>query len=80
MASSFKDILLAHNLEDISERRKLAILRSGLGEEEFRICENHCLEPDLKYDATVPWLERRLVPAPSQILARAQFNRRVNQP
>ena len=76
----FDDHLLAHNLENISERRKLAILRSSLGAEGFRICADLCPDPDLSYDETIQRLEQRFAPALSQILARAQFNRRFQQP
>ena len=76
----FNDHLLAYNLENISERRKLAILRSCLGAEGYRICSDLCPEPDLIYATTVKRLGERFAPAPSQILARAQFNRCVQQP
>ena len=76
----FNDHLLAHNLENISDRRKVAILRSSLGAEGFRICSDLCPEDDLSFRDTVQRLGERFAPAPSQILARAQFNRRVQQP
>jgi len=77
---TFEDHLLAYNLKGVNERRKLAILRSSLGAEGFRICTDLCPEPNLSFDETVARLEQRFQPAPSRILARAQFNRRVQQP
>ena len=76
----FDDHLLAHNLDGVAEKRKLAILRSSLGAEGFRICADLCPEADISYAETVKRLEQRFAPAPSRILARAQFNRRVQQP
>ena len=75
----FEDHLIAHNLEGVSERRKLAILRSSLGAEGYRICADLCPETNLGYDETVQRLEHRFAPAPSHILARAYFNRRLQQ-
>ena len=76
----FDDHLLADNLDGVGKKRKLAILRSSLGAEGFRICTDHCPENDISYAETVRRLEQRFAPAPSRILARAQFNRRVQQP
>ena len=75
----FDDHLLAHNLDSVAEKRKLAILRSSLGAEGYRICAEVCPEADISYDDTINRLKQRFQPPPSQILARAQFNRRVQQ-
>lgn len=78
--SLFDDHLIAYNLSTVDERRKLAILRSSLGAEGFRICKDLCPEANISYADTIQRLEQRFAPAPSRILARAQFNRRVQQP
>ena len=75
----FNDHLLAHNLDTVPEKRKLAILRSSLGAEGYRICADLCSEADISYDVTISRLEQRFQPPPSQILTRVQFNRRVQQ-
>ena len=72
-------ILIVHNLEGVSERRKLAILRSSLGAESFWICADLCLETNLGYDETVQRLKHRFAPVPSHRLARACLNRRLQQ-
>ena len=76
----FTDHLLAHNLDGVNDRRKLAILRSSLGAEGFRICTDLCPEVDITFDQTVDRLQKRFAPAPSHILARARFNRRIQLP
>ena len=76
----FDDHLLAHNLDGVAEKRKLAIVRSSLGAEGFRICTVLCPEADISYTETIHRLKQRFASAPSRILARAQFNRRMQQP
>ena len=71
--------ILAHNLDSVPEKRKLAILRSSLGAEKYRICADLCPETDLSYADTIDRLKQRFQPPSSQILAREQFNRRIHQ-
>ena len=75
----FNDYLLAHNLDTVPDKRKLAIHRSSLGAEGYRICAELCPEADISYDVTISRLEQRFQPPPSQILTKSQFNRRVQQ-
>ena len=72
----FNDFILASNLTGIPEARKLAILRSSLGSEGYRICSELCPEDDITYANTITRLTNRFAPKPSQILERANYIRR----
>ena len=72
----FTDHLVATGLDSVPEARKLAILRSSLGTEGYRICAELCT-PDTTYNDTVRQLESRFAPKQSAIYSRAQFNRRL---
>ncbi len=71
----FEDHLLVQGLQDIQENRKLALLRTSLGAEGYRICTELC-SGTLSFDETVQRLAERFAPRASQIYERAQFNMR----
>jgi hypothetical protein len=73
----FNDHLLAYDLDSIPVARKLAILRSSLGAEGYRICMDLCPEDDTAYDVVVARLGNRFAPKVSVIYARSVFHRRV---
>ena len=73
----FNDHILAYDLDNISEARKLAILRSSLGAEGYRICIELCSEDDVTYDTVIVELDNRFAPKVSVIYARSVFHRRV---
>ena len=72
----FEDHLVATGLDKVTEVRKLAILRSSLGTEGYRICSELCTR-DSSYNDTIQQLESRFAPKQSVICARANFNRRI---
>ena len=72
----FNDHLLAYDLDNISEARKLAILRNSLGAEGYRICIDLCPE-DITYDTVIARLSNRFAPKMSVIYARSVCHRRV---
>ena len=72
----FEDHLIATGMENIPDKRKVAILRSSLGTEGYRICAELC-SLDATYNDTVEKLQQRFSPKQSTICARAQFNRRI---
>ena len=72
----FEDHLVATGMDSVNEARKLAILRSSLGTEGYRICTELCA-PRTSYADTVEQLNNRFAPKQSTIYARAQFNRRI---
>ena len=73
----FNDHLLAYDLDNISEARKLAILRSSFGAEGYRICIDLCTEDDVTYDTVIARLGNRFAPKVSVIYAHSVFHRRV---
>ena len=73
----FNDHLLAYDLDNISEARKLTILRSSLSAEGYRICIDLCPEDDVSYDTVIARLGNRFAPKVSVIYARSVFHRRV---
>ena len=72
----FNDHLLAYDIDNISEARKLAILRSSLGAG-YRICIDLCPEDDVTYDTFIARLGNRFAPKVSVIYARSVFHRHV---
>ena len=72
----FNDYCSISQLENLPESRHLALLRSSLGTEGYRICAELC-PTDSSYDETIRRLQERFSPKPSVIYARAQFNRRT---
>ena len=75
----FQDHLVAHGLDTVAEARRLTILRSSLGAQGYRICIDLCPEADLSFDQTVQRLANRFAPQQSRILARSNFNRKIQQ-
>lgn len=73
----FRDHLLAYELDDVAEARKLAILRSSLGAEGYRICMDLCPESNVSFDTVLARLGDRFAPKVSAIYARSVFHRRV---
>ena len=73
----FNDHLLAYDLDNISEARKLAILRSSFGAEGYRICIDLCTEDDVTYDTVIARLGNRFAPKVSVIHAHSVFHRLV---
>jgi hypothetical protein len=73
----FRDHLLAYDLDQVPEARKLAILRTSLGAEGYRICLDLCPEEDVAYDEVLTRLGNRFSPKVSRIYARSVFHRRV---
>ena len=73
----FNDHLLAYDLDNISGAGKLAILRSSLGAEGYRICIDLCPKDDVTYDKVLAKLSNRFAPKVSVIYARSVFHRRV---
>ena len=71
----FEDHLLVQGISDIADNRKLALLRTSLGAEGYRICSELCVPP-ITYAETVRRLADRFAPHASQIYDRAQFNMR----
>ena len=72
----FQDHLTVQGLDTISDNRKLALLRTSLGAEGFRICSELCTG-NISFTETVQRLEQRFAPRASQIYDRAQFNMRI---
>ena len=72
----FSDHLVAMGLDSVSENRRLALLRTSLGSEGYKICSELC-PSDSSFDETVQLLQNRFAPKQSRIYSRAQFNRRV---
>ena len=72
----FQDHLVGCGAEHLPENRRLALLRSSLGTEGYRICSELCPN-DLSFDQTVTRLANRFAPKQSRIYSRAQFNRRL---
>jgi hypothetical protein len=73
----FKDHLLAYDLDHVPETRKIAILRTSLGAEGYRICLDLCPEEDIAYDDVLARLGTRFTPKVSRIYARSVFHRRL---
>ncbi len=73
----FNDYLLACSGDDIPEHRKLAILRSSLGAEGYRIFTELCPDDNLSYSETVQRLQDRFQPRPSRVFCRTEFHRTV---
>ena len=74
----FTDHLIANGLDTVPEQRKLAILRSSLGTEGYRICSEMC-PPNLDFQQTLDSLDQRFSPPASTIFNRHQFNSRFQQ-
>ena len=70
------DHLVATGMDSVSEAPKLAILRSSLGTEGYRISTEFSA-PWASYSDTVEQLKNRFARKQSTIYARAQFNRRI---
>ncbi len=68
----FHDYLIEYNL-DLLEARKLALLRSSLGAEGYRISTEFSEEQDITYDTVIKRLSNRFVTRASVILYRIQF-------
>lgn len=73
----FQDHLLASGHDNLLEQQLLAILRSSLGREAFRICTELVEEEVASYGDTVRSLSRRFAPKVTFICSRAMFNRRI---
>ena len=67
---------MAYDLDGMPEVRKVAILRSSLGAEGYRICMSLCPGPDLTVRQVLTRLEARFAPRVSKIYARSFFHRR----
>jgi hypothetical protein len=63
----FKDHLLAYDLDEVPEAKKIAILRTSLGAEGYRVCLDLCPEPDISYNDVVARLGNRFSPKVSRI-------------
>ena len=58
----FSDHLLAYDVDSIAEARMLAILRSSLGAEGYRICMDLCPETDVTINAVLTRSGNRFAP------------------
>jgi hypothetical protein len=72
----FADHMVAYDLSGMPEMRKVAILRTSLGAEGYKICMSLCPEPDLNMRKVLARLEARFAPKVSKIYARSVFHRR----
>ena len=66
----FEDNLVATGMDSVREARKLAVLRSSIGTEGYRICTELCA-PRPSYADTVEQLKNRFEQKQSTIYARA---------
>ncbi len=73
----FKDHMIAYGQDELTDARKVAILKSSLGAEGYRICMSLCTEHTLSIDDILGRLGNRFAPKVGVICARAVFHRRA---
>ena len=67
--------MVANDLDSMPEVRKVAILRSSLGAEGFKVCMSSCPRDDLTLKEVMDKLQARFAPKVSKIYARTMFHR-----
>ena len=72
----FKDHMVAYDLDGLAEARKVALLKSSLGTEGYKVCLHLCPEDDLTLNEVLARLSSRFSPKVSKIYARSIFHRR----
>jgi hypothetical protein len=70
-----RDHMVAYDLDSMPEVRKVAILRSSLGAEGFKVCMSLCPPDDLTLKEVMDKLQARFAPKVSKIYARTMFHR-----
>ncbi len=73
----FKDHMVAYGQDELAEARRIAILKSSLGAEGYRICLSLCADGGLSYDDVLARLSNRFAPKVSNVFARSVFHRRA---
>jgi DNA-directed RNA polymerase subunit RPC12/RpoP len=73
----FKDHMIAYGQDELPEARRIAILKSSLGAEGYRVCLSLCAGDNLSFDDVLARLTDRFAPKVSNIFARSVFHRRA---
>jgi hypothetical protein len=73
----FKDHMIAYGQDELPESRMIAILKSSLGAEGYRVCLSLCAGDNLSFDDVLARLTDRFAPKVSNIFARSVFHRRA---
>ena len=72
----FRDHMVAYGQNELQENRQVAILKSSLGAEGYKMCMTLCPEDNLTLDVVLERLSNRFAPKVSKIYARSVFHRR----
>ena len=71
----FKDHMVAYDLDGLAEARKVALLKSSLGTERYKLCLHLCPEDNLTLNEVLARLSSRFSSKVSKIYARSNFRR-----
>jgi hypothetical protein len=73
----FRDYMIAYGQDELPEANRIAILKSSLGAEGYRICLSLCVVDNLSFDDVLTRLTDRFAPKVRNIFARSVFHRRA---